>query len=98
MTYLDLDTWPRRDHFHFFGGLDEPFFGITVRIDCTAAYHCCTTEGHAFFLYYLHRCLTAINRVEPFRYRIVEEYQRLMDEGSGGGRTTVAPSFGSAER
>ncbi|NJB84706.1 chloramphenicol O-acetyltransferase type A [Lewinella marina] len=70
MRTLDLATWPRRDHFHFFRAFDEPFFGITVRVDATAAHARCRREGHPFFLYYLHRCLLAINAVEPFRYRI----------------------------
>ena len=70
MRKLDLDRWPRRDHFHFFRGFDEPFFGITLRIDATAAHARCREAGHSFFLYYLHKCLAAINAVEEFRYRI----------------------------
>ncbi|THH40078.1 chloramphenicol acetyltransferase [Neolewinella litorea] len=70
MKHLDLATWPRRDHFHFFRAFDEPFFGLTVRIDATEAYARCRAGGHSFFLYYLYRCLRAVNAVEPFRFRI----------------------------
>lgn len=70
MRKLDLSTWPRRDHFHFFRAFEEPFFGITVRLDATAAHARCRRDGYSFFLYYLHKCLVAINTVTPFRYRI----------------------------
>ncbi|CAH0999740.1 Chloramphenicol acetyltransferase 3 [Neolewinella maritima] len=80
MPYLNLDTWPRRAHFDFFRSFDEPFFGLTVRVDATAAYHHCKAGGHSFFLYYLHRCLQAVNAVEAFRYRIEGERVRIHDQ------------------
>ncbi|MBB4078479.1 chloramphenicol O-acetyltransferase type A [Lewinella aquimaris] len=70
MKRLDLDHWPRREHFHFFRQFSEPFFGVTVRIDCTEAYRYCERSGESFFLHYLHKCLAAVNGVEAFRYRV----------------------------
>ena len=70
MRTLDLSTWPRRDHFHFFRQFDEPFWGTTLRVDAAAAHARSRMEGHSFFLYYLHKCLVAVNAVEAFRYRI----------------------------
>ncbi len=67
---LDINNWPRKDHFHFFRQFEEPFFGVTVIIDCTAAYTTCKQNGISFFLYYLHASLTAANNTEPFKYRI----------------------------
>jgi chloramphenicol O-acetyltransferase type A len=67
---LDLSTWSRREQFQFFRRFEEPFFGVCVSVDCTKAYARAKEQGASFFLYYLHKCLVAANRIEPFRYRI----------------------------
>lgn len=78
---LDIDQWPRKDHFHFFRKFEEPFFGATSTIDCTKAYDAAKAAGVPFFVYYLHKVLTAINAIESFRYRIsgevIEIYERI---------------------
>ena len=70
---LDIDHWERKDHYHFFKKFEEPFFGITVDLDCTIAYKYCKTKGISFFLYYLHKSLIAANEIEAFRFRIIDE-------------------------
>lgn len=50
--------------------MEEPFFGVTVTVDCTNAYQKAKEWGVSFFTYYLHKTLMAVNAVEPFRYRI----------------------------
>lgn len=72
-TLFDIENWARKDHFHFFRKFDEPFFGVTVTIDCTKAYDAAKKAGVSFFVYYLHKTLLAVNKVEPFRYRISGE-------------------------
>lgn len=37
-TLLDLENWNRKEHFAHFKQMEEPFFGVTVEIDCTKAY------------------------------------------------------------
>ena len=69
-TLLDLENWPRKEHFLFFKQLEEPFFGITTSIDCTRAYDAAKQLGISFFINYLHKTMVAINTIEPFRYRI----------------------------
>ena len=69
-TKLDLNTWPRKEHFEFFSKFEEPFFGIVAHIDCAKAYETSKKNGVSFFLYYLHKTLSAVNAVENFRYRI----------------------------
>lgn len=69
---IDLDNWNRKEHFLFFSKFDEPFFGVTVKVDCTIAYQKAKEKGVSFFLYYLYRALKAANEVENFRYRIIE--------------------------
>ena len=69
---IDLDNWNRKEHFLFFSKFEEPFFGVTVKVDYTTAYKRAKEEGISFFLYYLYRALKAANEVENFRYRIIE--------------------------
>ncbi len=69
-TKLDLDSWNRKEHFEFFGGFDEPFFGITTTVDFTKGYQKIKDLGYPYFLFYLHKSLLAANSIEAFRYRI----------------------------
>ena len=71
-TLLDIEVWNRKDQFRFFSQFEEPFFGITVQVDCTEAYAHAKANNYSFFLYYLHLSLKAANQIEPFRYRIVD--------------------------
>lgn len=78
-TQLDIDKWVRKDHFHFFRKFEEPFFGITLQLDCTLAYQKAKEIKASFFLYYLHKSLVAANTIEPFRYRISGEEVLVFD-------------------
>jgi chloramphenicol O-acetyltransferase type A len=68
---VDLDTWIRKDHFNFFNAFEEPFFGVTVDVDCTHSYQVAKEKNVSFFLLYLHQSLVAANEIEAFRLRIV---------------------------
>ena len=76
---LNLDTWNRKEHFQFFKQMEDPFFGITTRIDCTKAYEKSKEMGVSFFTYYLHKTLLAVNAVENFRYRIIDDEIYIFD-------------------
>lgn len=77
---LDLNTWARKDHFHFFSRFEEPFFGVCEDIDCTAAYQHAKSTGSSFFLQYLHHSLAAANEITPFRYRISDGEVWIYDQ------------------
>ena len=79
-TKLDIENWARIDHFYFFRQFEEPFFGITVTIDCTEAYRFAKEQKLSFFLYYLYQSLRAANETEPFRYRIHNNDVLVFDE------------------
>src|SRR5271155_4927723 len=67
---VDLEHWVRKAHFEFFSAFDEPYHGVCVRVDCTAAYATAKRHGYPFFLYYLYQSIAAAQRVEAFRLRI----------------------------
>ncbi len=77
---LDLETWNRKEHFLFFKQMEEPFFGITTTIDCTIAYQKSKELGVTFFTYYLHKTLSAVNAIEPFKYRIINDDVYIFDQ------------------
>jgi chloramphenicol O-acetyltransferase type A len=76
---LNLETWNRKEHFLFFKQMEEPFFGITITVDCTKAYDKAKELGVSFFTYYLHKTLVAVNSIEPFRYRILNDEVYIFD-------------------
>lgn len=82
-TLLDLDNWNRKEHFLFFKQMQEPFFGVTVTIDCTKAYETSKAHGASFFVYYLHKTLAAANAFENFKYRIENTHIYVHDRIDG---------------
>ena len=60
--------------------MDEPFFGLTTTIDCTKAYEKAKELNVSFFTYYLHKTLLAVNTIENFRYRIVNDSIYIYDQ------------------
>ena len=76
---LELETWNRKEHFLFFKQMEEPFFGVTTRVDCSKAYTNAKKLGVSFFTYYLHKTLIGVNAVENFRYRIIDNEVYVFD-------------------
>lgn len=68
--HIDLETWPRKDHYHFFKGFDDPLFNICADVDVSATLHFAKQQGWSFFLVSLFLSITAVNKVKEFRYRI----------------------------
>ena len=69
-TSIDINNWNRKELYLFFSRFEEPFFGVTIGVDCTVAYRQAKAGNISFFLYYLYRALKAANEIENFRYRI----------------------------
>lgn len=67
---IDMATWPRRDHFRHFLGLDHPFFGVTVEVDLTGWLPAVKARGLGVYPAMIHRVSAAANAVEAFRTRI----------------------------
>lgn len=79
-TLINIDQWIRKEHYKLFSQFEEPFFGMTVKVDCTKAYQNAKEQGHSFFLHYLYRAVKAANSIENFRYRIADKQVYLFDE------------------
>jgi chloramphenicol O-acetyltransferase type A len=83
---IDITNWKRREHFEFFNKFDEPLFGLTVKVECAAAYKKAKEMGYPFSLYYLYLSLKVTNEMEEFRYRI-EDGKVFCYESAGAGPT-----------
>lgn len=70
MQKIDVATWKRKSHFEFFQSFEEPYFGITTKLEVSRSYAHCKSQKKSFFLYYLHATLTAANGIVNFKYRI----------------------------
>lgn len=79
-TAIDINGWIRKDHYQFFSQFEEPFYGVTVSIDCTAAYQYAKKHSISFFQYYLYQALKAANAIENFRYRIINKEVYLFNQ------------------
>jgi len=81
---IDLSTWKRREHFEVFKNFDEPLFGITVKVECSAAYKKAKESGYSFSNYYLYLSMKAANEIEEFRYRIEDDKVVCYDSVGAG--------------
>ena len=70
MKRIDLDTYPRRDHFNHFYGMTYPYAGVTVDVDVTDLLARCREKGYSFYLMVLHAVALAADEVPEFRRRI----------------------------
>ena len=70
MKRIDLDTYPRRDHFNHFCAMAYPYAGVTVDVDVTDLLSLCREKGYSFYLMVLHAVALAAAEVPEFRRRI----------------------------
>ncbi len=71
--HLNLETWPRRQQFHFFKDFQQPCFNMCSDVDVTALISCCKAGRHSYFLACLYLSIRAANEVPAFRYRMREQ-------------------------
>lgn len=69
-SYFDIENWNRKQHFHHFKNLADPYFGVVVDVDVTNAFQWSKKNKTSFFVVYLYACMKAINAIENFKYRI----------------------------
>ncbi|NNC49468.1 MAG: chloramphenicol acetyltransferase [Flaviramulus sp.] len=74
MRTIDLNNWNRKQHFEHFIKLKDPYFAVTVPLNVTKAYKFSKENKISFFATYLHACMQAINEVDNFKYRILDDF------------------------
>ena len=73
MKYIDVDSWSRKRLYNHFMQLQDPYFGVVVPFNVTRAFEFSKENNVSFFVKYLHDCMKAINAVDNFRYRIIDD-------------------------
>lgn len=69
-SIVDIRSWNRRQHFLFFREFEEPYFGVTLNIDCTNTYQLAKDTGQSFYIAYLHKILQVCNDVPALKLRM----------------------------
>jgi chloramphenicol O-acetyltransferase type A len=70
MRHINLETWPRREHFRFLSALDYPHFSLCANVDLTAFYPVVKQRGISFTVATVYILARAANAIPEFRYRI----------------------------
>ncbi len=85
MQTIDVETWPRRDLFRFYSGLDYPHFNVCADMDITRLHRHCRKSGISRFNGVLFGVSHTANLIEEFRQRIRQDQVVQHEE--------VQPSF-----
>lgn len=72
MILIDLETWPRKNHFDFFYRMDYPQFNICMNLDITHFLKQTKTAGLSFYNAMVFASVNTCNEMDEFRYRIRE--------------------------
>jgi len=70
MRTIDIQSWPRREHFQMFRTFDIPHFNICANLDLTAFYPFVKKRGISFNIATVYVLARAANAIPEFRYRI----------------------------
>ncbi len=70
MKEFDINSWSRKELFHFFKNYDDPFFGLTANVDVSTFYKFCKHHTYSFNLSVLYAATKAINLIPELKLRI----------------------------
>lgn len=72
IRYIDMENYPRKSHFEYFGSLAYPYVGFTANVDVTNPIRFAKERGASTFLAVLYVAIQAANAVPELRQRIVD--------------------------
>lgn len=93
MRKIAIENWNRKEHYEFFKQFSNPFFGIVTEVDCTKAFDFAKENHISFFSSYMHKSMRAVNQVEEFKYRIINDEVVVFDVIHAG--TTIGREDGT---
>ena len=70
MRYIDLETWPRYEHFKVFNSWDFPHFNMCANVDLTKYYAFLKERGISFNVAVVYVLARTANAIPEFRHRI----------------------------
>jgi len=72
MSYREVETYYRQEHFDFFSGYAMPFYNVTFELDITKAKDFAASRSYPVYLSLCHLFARGMQRVEDFRYRVLD--------------------------
>lgn len=85
MKIIDIDNWKGKEHYLWFKEYAHPYYNLTKRVDISKFYRYVKKEGLPFFVSLMYLVVKALNEIEEFRLRIVDEKVILYDK--------ISPAF-----
>lgn len=70
---IDLETWPRREHFHYYRNVIKCGYSLTARVDVTAAVELARREHKRFYGCFLYAAAKAVNSMDAMRMMVPPE-------------------------
>ena len=70
MRFIDMQTWPRREHFLFYSSVNHPHFSMCVNVDVTTFYPFVKRKGHSLTTAMVYLIARTSNTIPEFRRRI----------------------------
>ena len=70
MRYIDMQTWPRLDHFRLFKNFNHPHFSICANIDVSKFYPFVKKNNYSLTVAIVYMITRTANKIPEFRYRI----------------------------
>lgn len=67
---IDLEKYPRRQHFAYFSSLQYPYVGVTNNVDVTEMVQFCKDRKYSFYLVFMHAVALAADDIAELRQRI----------------------------
>lgn len=68
MEKVDMQLWERKEMFHFFSNMSQPFYSVTFTVDVTELYKYVKARGLSFYYALVYLCTEAVNETDAFLY------------------------------
>lgn len=85
MKEIDINNWKRKEHFNLFRAMDLPFYNTNLNLDITGLREYTKDNRLGFNNTLVYLVIDTINKIENFKYRIVNDKVILFD--------TIHPAF-----
>ena len=70
MHIIDMDTWPRKDHFNLFRTFNHPHFSMCANVDISKTLPYIKEQKHSFTIAIAYLIGRTANAIQEFRLRI----------------------------
>ena len=79
MQKIDINKWDRKNTYEFFIHTDVPRYLMTFNLDVTNFYQYVKKYRYSFYLAFIFEVMNAMNSIENFRYRFVDQEPYVFD-------------------